>query len=281
MHLSNIQWLLIYATFGLQIAVLTVMARKKFIRAFPWFFSSVAFSLLTNLVLEIAFLFKISGTPYFNLFWILIGVGALLAFAIVYEVFTHVLRPYSALVDLGKLLFRWAFVFVALASFLTALATNSSECDKMVAGIQLLERSSQLMLCGLLLLFVLFQSRLGLSWRSPSVCIMFGLGAYSALALARSFAEERFPNWAHSLDLLGAFAGVVIYAWWVTSFVLPQPARRTAQDSPTRLILQRWNEAVMASPLIARRVEASFSPIESFLPGVERTVERVMAQKMH
>jgi hypothetical protein len=35
----------------------------------------------------------------------------------------------------------------------------------------------------------------------------------------------------------------------------------------------------MATPLVARNNQASL-PVESFLPGVERAVERVMARKM-
>ena len=63
---------------------------------------------------------------------------------------------------------------------------------------------------------------------------------------------------------------------------LPEPARKTAQDSPTRLILQRWNDVLMNTPLVSRGpgTELAFSTVDSFIPGVEKTVDRVLSRKM-
>lgn len=284
MHLPAVQWLLMSATLVLQVAALTLMVRRGIRATFPFFFNFLAFSLCV-VALQIGMLSRpswYSSVAYSFLFWGSTAIGTLLSFAVIYEVFAHILKPYSALVDLGKLLFRWAILFLALASVLTALVTTGPQTTKICAVIQVLDRSCGLMLCGLLLLFVLIESRLAVSWRAPAICIVAGLGANAAVSLAASFLRSRYPGWGGVLNLAEASSCFVLYACWVASFALPQPARRTAQDSPTRLILQRWNEAVMASPLIGRRSEAvAFSPIESFLPGVERTVERVMAQKMH
>jgi hypothetical protein len=43
------------------------------------------------------------------------------------------------------------------------------------------------------------------------------------------------------------------------------------------LIFQRWNEALIS---YQHGGDLAFAPSESFLPSVERTVERVMARKM-
>jgi hypothetical protein len=77
-------------------------------------------------------------------------------------------------------------------------------------------------------------------------------------------------------------AGIAVYLGWYICFSLPQPALRTAQDSPTRLILQRWNEVLVDTPLLGNKTTAdvTVAPVESFLPGVEKTVERIMASKM-
>ena len=282
MALSALQWVLVYGTIVLQIVTLTVMIKRKFRSTFIFFFNFLAFSLLSNLLLEIAVVRHFSETAYFYLYWTITAVGTLLSFAVVYEVFVYILKPYSALVDLGKLLFRWALVFLALVSIVTAFSTAGSHANKICAIIQVLERSSELMQCGFLLLFVLFESRLGISWRSPAICIMLGLGGNSALTLTASFVQNHMPTWSSALDLIGAVGCVAVYICWCASFLLPQPERRTVQDSPSRLILQRWNEALTATPLVtARQQAAAFSSVESFLPGVERTVERVMARKMH
>lgn len=280
MHLSTYQWFTVFVTLGLQIALVTIMVTRKFRAAFPVFFAFTVLSLVTTLILQAAIVFHLNALAYFYLFWILFGAATVLMFAIVYEVFVHILKSYPALVDLGKLLFRWAFVFLAIASSLTAIATDGSEGMKFMSAICLLEKACQLMMCGLLLLFILFEGRLGLSWRSPAVAIVLGFGVNASVMLAKSFVQERFPNSMNAWDITSGAVCVAIYAAWLACFALPQPERRTAQDSPTRLILQRWNEALMATPLVPRRSQVAFAPVESFLPGVEQTVERVMARKM-
>jgi hypothetical protein len=279
MHFSAIQWALVLANIALQVGIIVIMVSRKYRAAFPFFFNYVLFSLATTVPCVVVASY-ISADTYYYLYWLVIGAYTLIAFGVVYEVFIYILKPYSALVDLGKLLFKWAIAFLALVSLITAFATDGPEANKVCAAIQLLTRSSELMQCGLLLLFVLFETRLGISWRSPAACIILGFGGNSAIALLTPVLERYLPN-SYSVAMAGPVLGVMVYALWWASFVLPQPARRTVQDSPSRLILQRWKEALLASPLVSRRGEVSaMSPVESFLPGVERTVERVMARKM-
>ena len=278
MHLSVVQWLVIFATIALEIAVLIAMIRRNSRKMFPFFFAFVVFSLL-GLLVQTILLPYLSSAAYFYEYWSTIALGTLLSFAVMYEVFINILKPYSALLDFGKLLFKWAFVFLALASVLTAFATTGTETDKICSMIRLMDRSCGLMQCGLLLLLIVFESRLGLSWRSPAIVIMVGFGASAAISLTVSYLTERIPGWNPYLDLANTLSCVVIYGSWFACFALPQPARRTVQDSPTRLILQRWNEALMTTPLVRKPPQPAF-PVDSFLPGVEQTVERVMARKM-
>jgi hypothetical protein len=50
-------------------------------------------------------------------------------------------------------------------------------------------------------------------------------------------------------------------------------------DSPSRLIFQRWNEALTTYSVRGEMAFAA-SGVESFLPGVEQTVDRVLARKI-
>lgn len=280
MHLSVAQWLPIFATLLLQLAVLVIMVRRKFRLVFPLFFNFIAFSMLSISIRVILFS-HLSRTQCRYLGWTFMALATMLAFGVMRELFINILAPYAALVDMGKLLFRWALVFLALVSFVTALAANDTETNRILAALDVLTSSSQLMQCGLLLLFIVFQSRLGLSWRTPAICIMLGFGCNASVVLCSSFIRDHFPAWSPALAWVAPICCVAVYSGWLLGLVLPQPARRTVQDSPTRLILQRWNEALMASPLVSMKGEiAAMSPVESFLPGVERTVERVMARKM-
>ena len=278
MHLSPIEWILAVAAPVVQIAILTAMWKRKFRATFPIFFNFIAFTLITTILLTV-FITRVSSVQYFYAYWAVAAVTMFLGFGALYEVFVHILKPYAALVDLGKLLFRWVVLFLLLASVLTAVVTSGSQPHKICTAVQLAERSIELMQCGFLLLLVLFETRLGLSWRSPAVCIALGIGVNAALDLSISYLHSIVPGWNYGLDLLNGVAFAAINACWLASLMLPQPQRKTALDSPTRLIFQRWNEALLATPLV-KRTPSPF-PVESFLPGVEQTVERVMARKMH
>ena len=278
MQLSVIQWVLVYGTAALQAAVLLAMVRRKLRLSFPYFFSFAVFNLVTQL-LQAVLVPHLGPFQYFYLFWTIQAISTQLIFLVMYEIFLHVLRPYSALLDFGKLLFRWALLFLALASVLTAIATNGVQAAKICAAIQLLNRSAELMQCGLLLLLILFEKRLGLPWQNPAVCIMLGAGTVAAVDLIGSYARISIPTSWHAWDLANSVTWLLVNGAWGASFALAR-REQPIQYQPTRLILQRWNEALMTTPLVSRKHQIAMSPIESFLPGVEQTVERVMARKM-
>src|SRR5215831_12969907 len=201
MHVSALQWVLMFATMGLQVGILVLMVRRNFRSTFPFFFNFIIFSLVA-LALSIVLLFlpsQYSAVTYAYVYWGTMAIGTVLTFGVIYEVFVNILKPYSALLDLGRLLFRWAILFLALASVLTALATTGSQMTKLCATIQVLDRASSLMQCGLLLLFLLFEKRLGLSWRAPAICIVVGLGSNAAISLVSSYLSGRLPTWSGEL----------------------------------------------------------------------------------
>src|SRR5438046_10464194 len=106
----------------------------------------------------------------------------------------------------------------------------------------------RLMECGLLMLFLLFERRLGLSWRSHSMSIALGLGTTAATGLAVSYLRMRFPE---SATVLGVVENLVYFGavvFWVACIALPVPERKNVLDSPSRLIFQRWNEALSTYP---------------------------------
>jgi hypothetical protein len=55
--------------------------------------------------------------------------------------------------------------------------------------------------------------------------------------------------------------------------------RGNVLDSPRRLIFQRWNEALLTHTVRGEMAFAS-GGMDSFLPGVEQTVDRVLARKI-
>jgi hypothetical protein len=253
------------------------MLKHKLRTEFPIFFNYTVFCVLAVVVGLVPYL--LWCPQYFYLYWSMNAVMIGLEFAVMYEVFVNALKPYSALIDLGKMLFRWAAVFLFLAALLTAFATTGSQPNRIVAAVNLLERSVRLMQCGLLLLFFLFERRLGLSWRSRSMSVALGLGVYAASALSTSYLAMRFQHWNVALGVVDGVFFLGIVTFWASSLALPEPARKNVLDSPSRLIFQRWNEA-LTSYSVRGDMALAASGVESFLPGVEQTVDRILARKM-
>lgn len=276
------KWLPIsLATIGavLQIGILYTMKKRNVRSQFPVFFNYniyVISAILINYVTNyLCTCLALISWIYPILSFLLIG----FEFALMYEIFVSALKPYSALIDLGKMLFRWAGAFLLVAAILTAFSTQSPSVDRISVALNILERSMRLMECGLLLLFLLFERKLGLSWRSTGMSIALGLGTSAAAGLVSLYLQSRFPQQS-TVFYLGEnvcyFAGVV---FWFVSLRMPVTSRSNVLDSPSRLIFQRWNEALLTHTV---RGEMAFATggMESFLPGVEQTVDRVLARKI-
>lgn len=279
MSMSWMQFVLAGAGLILQAAILGVMVKRKLHGSFPGFFCYTSFGIFMLCVLTGAT--RVLGkTQYFYLYWILVAIELCLSLVVLREVFANLLKPYSAVVDLGKMLFRWAALFLLFASTVTAAFTSGTQAGKLTAAISLGQRSIQLMQCGLLLLLILFEKRLGLSWRSHGMCIAFGIGTYAAADLLVSRLQTAFPAWQSSFDLVSDLLSIVVLLFWTVALAIPEPSRASAQDSPQRLVLQRWNEALLASPLTGQERNVTPASVDSFLPGIEKTVDKVLARKI-
>lgn len=280
MHSSHV-----WASIGLaacsalvQAYILRILAGRKLKSQFPTFYLYCWFGVVLVAIALAGYIYS-SKAQYYYIYWTSSFIYMTLEFGVMYEILVNALKPYSALIDLGKMLFRWAALFLLLAGVLTALATAGSQSSRMVAGIALVERSMRLMECGLLLLFFFFENRLGLSWRNYNMSIALGMGATAALDLSFSYLKIRFPFQAETFCMIESSFYIAVLSFWVVCLAQPEPERRNVLDSPRRLIFQRWNEALSAYGYRGEVVLAA-SGVDSFLPGVEQTVDRVLARKM-
>lgn len=277
-HLTSFEALSIVLAFvcaGIQGYILYVLLQKKspHLKIFATY---TGFGVLLVIVGVSAYVF--TGAAYFFVYWLLSFAYIGLEFGVMYEIFRNALKPYSALIDLGKLLFIWATIFLLAAATLTGLATSGSHTTQLQSSIGVVEHSMRLMQCGLLLLFFLFEKRLGLSWRSPNIFIGLGLGATAAVELSVSYLKVHFSSIECQLTMVSTASYIGILGFWAFCLALPQPARKNVLDSPSRLIFQRWNEALAAYAYSSQ--SAASGTVESFLPGIEKTVDRVMARRV-
>lgn len=261
-----------------QASLLVVMAKRKLRKQFPVFYNYVFLLLFITIALQVSARWFLG--QYSFVYWTATGLTMLLGFGVLYEVFVNILKPFSELIDLGKMMFRWAAIFLLITASITALATTGSKTTTLCTAILQMEHCIQLMQCGFLLLLLAFETRLGISWRSHGMCIALGLGVFASTDLLLSYLYQRFPTWQGSLDITNAIVAAGLFAFWTVGLMLPEPARKSAKDSPTRIILQRWNEALAATPMSNSVSDVTFAPVDSFIPGVEKAVERVLARKM-
>lgn len=280
MHISQIQWILIAITVVAAVVqgfTLRILKQKKLRSEFPVFFRYSLFTVVGYAVVLIPFV--VYCPQYFYVYWALTSVTMVLEFGVLYELLVNALKPYSALIDLGKMLFRWAAVFLVLAALLTAFATTGTSNHKIAAASELLQRTVRLMQCGLLLLFFGLEKRLGLTWRTHSMSLALGLGVYAGVDLSTTYLIDRLPAMTGPLQILANLTYLGAASLWAYSLAKPEPVRSNVLDSPRRLIFQRWNEALLTHTV---RGEMAFAGngMESFLPGVEQTVERVLARKI-
>ncbi|HLY99191.1 MAG TPA: hypothetical protein VKT33_09025, partial [Candidatus Angelobacter sp.] len=94
-----------------------------------------------------------------------------------------------------------------------------------------------------------------------------------------SYMTQHFRAWIPQLNFANQIISIVVFGFIAVAMWLPEPARRRAQDSPKLLILQRWND-VLSGHGFGPVPSPAMSFVDSFIPGVEQAVERVMARKM-
>jgi hypothetical protein len=136
------------------------------------------------------------------------------------------------------------------------------------------------MQCGLLLLFFSFERRLALPWRSSSVSVALGLGVTAAFAISLSYVSTYLKAWVSLFDFMNTASSFGIAIFWLVCFAQAEPARKSVMDSPSKVIFQRWNEAFLSSAVVTTEKNPALATVESFLPGIEKTVDRVLARKI-
>ena len=105
--------------------------------------------------------------------------------------------------------------------------------------------------------------------------VALGLSVAGAVDLVISYLSGQFASWYLSLTIVNTVCYVGMLSFWTVRFAMPEKQQASIMESPGKLIFQRWNEA-----LAGYGYGGSPSTVESFLPGIEKTVDRVMARRV-
>jgi len=246
--------------------VLWFMFRRHLHRRYPLFFSFVIFNLLSWFVYQVAH--SISYRAYFYAYWTTSALYALMAFAVIYEIFTSMFRRHEGLRDFGTVLFQWSGVVVVMMGMMMLASGFGATAPQIVSVILSIERAVGIMQCGLLLLVVLFSSHLALTWRHQISGIALGLGVSATVELILYTQRIRGVFGDTALNMMRMTSFDIMLLIWLGYMLLPVPA----EVVPNLLLrTQRWSEAL---------VDATMPETDqTVLVGIQSIVDRALTKR--
>ena len=219
-----------------------LMKMRRLHRQFPAFFAYCVFSAVRTPILFLVFH---RTTAYFYCYWAAEAVSAILGLASIYEVFLYVFQGYDRKGRLAQSLFRWVGAALVVAALAAAIAVPGNHENRLIAASLVVDRSVQLVQCGLLLFVFAASWYLGLSWRSPAfgVAVGFGLfvGVRMALGAMRAQAGLISQDTLSLLKMASYNCAVLV---WLSYLLAPQPAEASAVVPPVAEV-ESWNRALL------------------------------------
>ena len=248
------------------VTVIVMMLRRNLRHEFPLFFSYAIFQVLQSVVLIVL---RGYYNQYFYAYWTSAILAVLIEFTVIYEIFSHIFRPYEALRRIAMVLFRWSALVLVMVAVVTAAGTSQPNVGRLMASILALERSIRVMQVGLVLFLFLFSQQVGLTQRHRVFGISLGFGITAAVELTIATMASNFAPGAHyGLAFLSSGAFVTAACVWAYYMRIEEPERVKVEH------------AIEAGRL-NMTLTGSMQPVaqESFLPFIEGAVERILAER--
>ncbi len=219
--------------------------RRKLYKQFPVFLVYAVVVAVEQLTLCVADLLpSVSPTSWWYLFWAGLLAEAVVKFALIGEIFSAVAGSYPSLAKLGKSLITGVGVVLVLLATLAAAYTPKDNIYWIVSGAHLLEQTTYLIECGLILFLFLFAAYFKLHWSRSSFGIALGLGASACVHLATwaLMANGNFSaQYRVLLDLLNLATYHVCVLIWFYYLLVPQKSVTTSVVPPPEHNLAVWN----------------------------------------
>ncbi len=228
----------------LQVIVLTLLIKRGLYRKFPVFTAYIAFSIGKFIALLFISHSSIRAS-YFQWYSFGLSICIALFFGIVWEVFSGVFENQSVLRNVRKPLFRWATIGFLAVAFSFAVYTHRLDTDVMWFSVHVLERSANIVLCGLIVTIFWFSYYLGLSWSRAAFGIALGVGVLCSFELAFSALRSRIGLYGHeAIDLidLGIYHSCVVV--WLFYLLTPERKPPSIPVNVPDNDLESWNHEI-------------------------------------
>jgi hypothetical protein len=230
------------APHALQVIILVLLFRRRIFSKFPVFTAYTAFSLCKFVALFIVSHLHNAQATYFKIYAFTLAVYTALRFGIVCEIFAHVFAKHVALHNAQRPVFRWTTVAFLTVAFCLAIYTHPSNADPIWFNVHVLERSANILLCGLILSLFLFSSYLALRWNRVVFGIALGAGVLCSFELAIAAMRSQIGFSAHvALDLLDMAVYHCCVLIWLFYLLTPERRQPSIPDNVTESDLEAWN----------------------------------------
>lgn len=223
MHLAPSEYIPWFGSVLAEIALLAILLKRRFVLRFPFFFASIAYDVARQAVFFITLAeFK---QAYYAAYWLSIPVEYTLAFAVIYEAFRYAFKADIRFSPGTLRVFVAATVLLVLVAA-TCVLRPGVQIKNLEILILVLDRSSQLLRCGLLVFLWVYSSRLGISWRHHVWGIVFGLAMYSGVGLVVATVNTALGQMCGPrLATIQQFAYLAATIIWPIYFLRNEPER--------------------------------------------------------
>jgi hypothetical protein len=244
MSLYNIAITIWLATVAAQICVAVILMRKRLYRECPMFAAYTAVHLARAGVL-LALHFSGRSNEYFYVFWAMEPITEALAFGVIYELFSNLLKPYEGILEVSRLLWNWCLAILFLLAVGYSAYANAEGKMPYIAGMLAFEQGVHIVQAGLIIFLFLFSSALAITWRDQAFGIALGFGINASVDLAVSATLVfRGPTAGDIYVILRPLSYLCTTILWTAYLISASPVRRTAL-LPADTNLERWNKAVL------------------------------------
>jgi hypothetical protein len=230
----------------LQIALAILIWRRGLHRLFPVFFAYTIFEAIEEFTLYgMDVLPSVRAETFWQAFWVGLIVEGLIKFALVGELFLHLLGPFPALAKLGSQLIRGTgAVLVLLATIAAAYAPIDNPQYSFISRAHILQQTLYIVESGLILFLFLFAAHFELAWNNRTFGIALGLGILSCehLGTWAVMASGALLDKRHLLDFLNMATYHVCVLIWFYYLLIPQKSVARSAVPPPEHNLAVWNQ---------------------------------------
>ncbi|HEX7288764.1 MAG TPA: hypothetical protein VF532_21450 [Candidatus Angelobacter sp.] len=225
----------------LQAGLAVVLISKKAWAKFPMF---TAYSLFNLFATVLSYAVQKNVAVYFYTYWICEGIGIVLGFTVVYEIFKHLFSIHVALRQLATTFFRTTLALLVCGGLLVLFLQPTIGAPGISNSVLVIEEAVRIIEVGLLMFLFVFSTAFGLDWRHSLFGIALGLGVFAAVELVHITMRAKMGTGsALILSVVRMLTFNTSLLIWIGYILVPEPI--TTGELPKREQLEQWNRAVM------------------------------------